>query len=92
MVFEMADVGDDALESGRAAVSALVERQAASVVTDLDATLDHNDDELGTGGVISYRYRGQDPNQRVNVGLRTASVRTQMRARHRAKFRKKSAP
>jgi putative restriction endonuclease len=33
------------------------------------------DDELGTGGVIAYRYRGKDPEQRDNVGLRTAMER-----------------
>ncbi len=33
------------------------------------------DDELGTDGVIAYRYRGKDPNHRDNVGLRTAMER-----------------
>ena len=28
------------------------------------------DDELGENGVIKYRYRGEDPNHRDNVGLR----------------------
>jgi putative restriction endonuclease len=30
------------------------------------------DDELGEDGVIQYRYRGEDPNHRDNVGLRRA--------------------
>jgi putative restriction endonuclease len=33
------------------------------------------DDELGTGGVIAYRYRGKDPEHRDNVRLRTAMER-----------------
>ena len=30
------------------------------------------EDELGPGGLLSYRYRGTDPNHRDNVGLRQA--------------------
>src|ERR1051326_9022678 len=33
------------------------------------------DDNIGEGGVISYRYRGEDPRHRDNVGLRLAMER-----------------
>lgn len=33
------------------------------------------DDEVGADGLLRYRYRGQDPGHRDNVGLRLAMVR-----------------
>ncbi len=46
-----------------------------TTVPPTDRKISPYDDELGTDGLLAYRYRGKDPFHRDNVGLRLALMR-----------------
>jgi len=46
-----------------------------TTVPPTDRKISPYDDELGTDGLLAYRYRGKDPFYRDNVGLRLALMR-----------------